>query len=545
MTGLVVCENDVQHIVQQISNNNIDLTAGDYFNYLQIGFALAEEYAEGGRDFFHAVASVNHKYNSKQCDHQYNNCLKADGHGVTIATFFYLAKEAGLSIRTEKSKLITQIAALRKKNDGSARGVIDLLEEIHDIPKEESEELVTKVFASNDVVSGLSVFEQLEVFLSTEFNFKRNEVTRKIYEGTNEVDTIFMNGIYGNAKKIVNDSVKFDDINRLIYSPNSENFNPLKDFFENRKGIKPEGLIKQLCDTIDTYTGIEGQNPFPDYKYVFVTKWLVGIVASIYGKHSPLLLVLLGGQNTGKTEWFRRLLPKELKEYYAESKLDSGKDDEILMTQKILIMDDELGGKSKRDAKKLKELVSKSYFTLREPYGKSNVDLRRLAVLCGTSNEEDVLNDVTGNRRVIPIKVEGVKFELYNSIDKVQLFMEVFHLFQSGYNWNLTKEEIKILNENTTENVQVNQEQESINSFLRKPTSEKDEISRMSATEIMMYINRLSGANAYRFSNKIGQELKRLGFEQVKTNKSRKYLVVKLTTEEIERRQKVDRKLPF
>ncbi len=102
------------------------------------------------------------------------------------------------------------------------------------------------------------------------------------------------------------------------------------------------------------------------------------------------MLVLCGPrQGTGKTEFFRRILPPELIRYYAESKLDAGKDDEILMTQKLLIMDDEMGGKNKKEDKRLKELISKQTFSLREPYGRHNVELNRISVLCGTTNDEE------------------------------------------------------------------------------------------------------------------------------------------------------------
>ena len=96
-----------------------------------------------------------------------------------------------------------------------------------------------------------------------------------------------------------------------------------------------------------------------------------------------------------------RLLPAELKSLYAESKLDAGKDDEILMTQKILIVDDEFGGKSKQEEKRFKEITSKQIFNLREPYGRVNVDLNRLATLGGSTNDTGILNDPTGNRTFI------------------------------------------------------------------------------------------------------------------------------------------------
>jgi len=61
------------------------------------------------------------------------------------------------------------------------------------------------------------------------------------------------------------------------------------------------------------------------------------------------------------TAELRRLLPKPLANYYAESKLDGGKDDDILLTKKLIIMDDEFGGKSKFEAKRFKELTSKAF----------------------------------------------------------------------------------------------------------------------------------------------------------------------------------------
>ena len=57
---------------------------------------------------------------------------------------------------------------------------------------------------------------------------------------------------------------------------------------------------------------------------LFIRKWFLCIAAALDGKPVRSVLALVGGQNTGKTEWFRRLLPRDLQKYYAESKLDAG-----------------------------------------------------------------------------------------------------------------------------------------------------------------------------------------------------------------------------
>src|SRR5690606_8018810 len=110
--------------------------------------------------------------------------------------------------------------------------------------------------------------------------------------------------------------------------------------------------------------------------------------------------------------------------YYAESNLDEGKDSEILMCKKLIIVDDEFGGKSKKDATKLKRLSSQQTFSIRAPYGRITEDLNRLAVLGGTSNDSEVINDPTGHRRIIPIILLSFDIEKYKSIDKTKLFIE-------------------------------------------------------------------------------------------------------------------------
>ena len=138
-------------------------------------------------------------------------------------------------------------------------------------------------------------------------------------------------------------------------------------------------------------------------------------------------------------------MPDSIKKYYSESKLDAGKDDEMLMTQKLIVMDDEMGGKSKQDEKRFKELTSKSIFSLRAPYGRHNEDFKRLAILCGTSNDPNIINDPTGNTRILPVEVISIDHELYNSVDKNELFMELVRMYEQGFEWQLDKSDLETL----------------------------------------------------------------------------------------------------
>ncbi len=94
----------------------------------------------------------------------------------------------------------------------------------------------------------------------------------------------------------------------------------------------------------------------------------------------------------------------------------------------------------------MKELTSKQTFTLREPYGRVNVDLNRLAVLCGTTNDIEILNDPTGNRRLLPFEIESIDYEKYNAVDKTDLLMEAYQYYKDGVKWELTPSNFARLN---------------------------------------------------------------------------------------------------
>ena len=91
----------VERIVSLIEQKGIDITNG-YDNWLKVGFALTSEFQEAGRGFFHRVSRQNAEYNTSDADKQYNKCLAAHGDGVTIATFFQMAKDTGIDISNPK-----------------------------------------------------------------------------------------------------------------------------------------------------------------------------------------------------------------------------------------------------------------------------------------------------------------------------------------------------------------------------------------------------------------------------------------------------------
>ena len=88
---------DIDLVVSRIEAAHTDIT-GSYADWRNLGFALADELGEGGRDCYHRISRFYSKYSYTDCNKQYDQCLKSTGHGITIKTFFHLAKQAGIDL---------------------------------------------------------------------------------------------------------------------------------------------------------------------------------------------------------------------------------------------------------------------------------------------------------------------------------------------------------------------------------------------------------------------------------------------------------------
>ena len=87
----------VRLVVERIEARGIDI-APTYEEWRNVGFALADAFGEGGRDLYQRVSRFYDGYAAAETDKQFTACVEAHGHGVTIATFFALAKNAGVDI---------------------------------------------------------------------------------------------------------------------------------------------------------------------------------------------------------------------------------------------------------------------------------------------------------------------------------------------------------------------------------------------------------------------------------------------------------------
>lgn len=354
-------------------------------------------------------------------------------------------------------------------------------------------------------------------------NLKYNEVTQHVEQDGRDIVDRDVNSWCQEILREYWQEVSPDKLNRYIWSDAVPSYNPIREWFDALPKVsKPTGIVQRLVDSIE----------FKDRRMgALMQKWLCSIVAMVYGdRKQELCLVLIGPQGCGKTEFFLRLLPKELEGYTSVNALDQGKDSDILMTQRLLIIDDEFYGKSKKNAEHFKSLTSSKFFDVRRPYGKITERLPRMAVLAGCSNKNEILNDSTGNRRILPCEIITRDFKVYDSIDRRDLFAELKYYYRllGEKSYTLSEVEDTYLRVHSEDFQASNNEQEMILSYLEPATKddylaakdpgmfiEEDEGFRfLTPSAITAMINKRFGS---RLSNvRVGQELRQLGFEQDK-----------------------------
>jgi len=458
---------DLQCVVDYVTANSIDLPlmyagmAGinDYDAWLKIGMALVDG-GPTGLACFHAISSISSKYDVATVDAKWRDLI-ANTRDVTIKTFFHICKQCKIPTRSALMQHAVPMIRRRQKQIGENGGHKDA---------SAARDAVAQYLVKIDNATPQQVQKTMEVFDYLQANpvnakaetpeeekFKIQDLERFIAKHPIESNTVTgkieLAGVpmddMNDADLVLEAKKKFGPknatrelVDMILRSSQTPRYDPFKRYITTMQdATATTGNVTALLNTLTFPATVDA-----DFCRLLITKWLLSVAASMHGNFSVLCLVMVGKQNIGKTTFLRNLLPNELSAYYAESKLDDDKDAEILMCRKLIICDDEFSGKSKRDARRLKDMISKQTITVRVPYGRASQDLQRRAVLCGTSNTPDVLHDITGNRRVLPVTIEGLDFDAYAKIDRNALWGELGRMYLANPKcYMLTQDDINRL----------------------------------------------------------------------------------------------------
>lgn len=309
-------------------------------------------------------------------------------------------------------------------------------------------------------------------------------------------------------------------VKNILYSDFSPRYNPFDDYFLNLPKWDKKDHIKQLTDLVD----VENKKHWPDW----FKKWLVAMVASAIDPETVnhQVLVLAGKQGVGKTTWVEYLIPKELKNYLYSGNIQPGNKDSLIHSSEcIMINMDELATLGNNHIEGLKQIITQKTIRVRRPYGTTPENLPRRASFCGTTNEDQFLSDISGNRRFLCFSIQDIDLDKLKSVDINQLYAQVMELYCGDFKYWFEKKDIHAIEKNNEQYLRRTMEQDIIEEYF-KPGSKVSFDHKWSATQVMEYLateKKLYKSPSTAIS--VGRALTKLKYTKLKTGGAFKYYI--------------------
>ena len=254
----------------------------------------------------------------------------------------------------------------------------------------------------------------------------------------------------------------------------------------------------------------------------YLTIWLRSTVA--HWKQMDMLHgnecvpTFIGAQGCGKTTFVRRLLPKQLREYYLDHLNLSNKfDKEMALTNNLLVNLDELDAISSKQHAKLKQTLSVSKVNGRPIFGRTQEDRPRFASFVATTNNPHPLTDPTGSRRYICIQIpEGHLINNEGEIDYGQLYAQVvYELEEQKASYWFSNDEVARIQQLNQEFMEKKDLSEMFEACFRLPV-EGENVKTMSCDEIIGIMQKDYPTLVKTIGNKVklGKAITALGYKQ-------------------------------
>jgi len=206
-----------------------------------------------------------------------------------------------------------------------------------------------------------------------------------------------------NLQRYIEHKYGIKDLTRIMTAltsvSGSHTFNPIKDMLE--KCYEQWDGNKHVKNLLPAMLGAE-QN---EYTAEVMRLFMLGAVSRIYhpGIKFDYMLILVGAQGIGKSTFLRLLTV--VRDCYNDNfnTLENDKPFEKLRGMWILEMAELLATKRMKDVEAIKSFITSRVDVYRAPYARRSESHPRICVFAGTTNSDEFLTDMTGNRRFLPI----------------------------------------------------------------------------------------------------------------------------------------------
>ena len=349
---------------------------------------------------------------------------------------------------------------------------------------------INNLINGEELDASLETTLAIEQFLSENYRFRRNLLNGKVEfavlpAGAANSDPAVssaddnvswrpltqeaLNSMIRRAKKeqICKKGSPKTEIQEFVNSEDIPAYDPIGDYLDHLPAWDGQNHIAKLFSRIPGITS-EQQG--------FLATWLRSAVAhwrqmdSLHG--NECVPTLIGAQGCGKTTFYHRLLPPELRQYYLDHLNLSNKfDKEMALTNNLLVNLDELDAIRPSQHAALKQTLSKNKVNSRPIYGTSQEDRPRYASFVATTNNPHPLTDPTGSRRYICITIpRGQYIDNTGELDYGQLYAQVVHELEVAHTpyW-FSNDEVKRIQELNQDYMQQKDLAEMAEACFRKP----------------------------------------------------------------------------
>ncbi len=258
------------------------------------------------------------------------------------------------------------------------------------------------------------------------------------------IEELDYNTIFIDLKKHFDKEIPRTRFEETIKSHYIQAVNPVRDFIAANKDRSPSGSFESWLNCLV----LQNQAIDKDVVVHFLKKWYCGMVAMALDGEFPnefFLTLISTEQGIGKTTFLRNYtIPKELQTYQKEHALSSDEDFKVLMSQALLIVDDEMDSRTYESDKTFKTLLSTKELTTRRKYDRRISTMKRRSSFAGSGNNLNVVRE-SQNRRIIPLEIQSMHFDRLDELDLVDLFMEAYWLFESGFSYSYQRRDKELL----------------------------------------------------------------------------------------------------
>lgn len=406
----------LQHIINVLKTDNKSIT-NSYDKWFSVGCAIKSSLGVDGLKYFDEISQRDKTYNKKEVENFYKGLdIKEIKH--SLGTVIYYAINEGIKLPSDVLK-----------------------SSYNDIQHIENYLKSNYKFRTNIITGGIEIAKHNKVttwqpVTDSDYNIFYTDLKQRVIHYTYK-KIVKGESIEVEASKYL--KITMQDvvctINNINFSPA---VNPIIERFEQlhyKYFINANNVLENDLSEVEKWIKVFTYND--TYQRDYWLNWFSGVIKNLTTSgYYDRILVLGGMKGAGKTHAITQCLTAPFGEYVTS---DFGwntkdKDDIKRISSNLFVFDDELKTSRKSDVETIKAVLSKTKIDYRAPYARTSTTSQRIATFIATTNENEMLTDLTGNRRFLVLNVSAGDRKLMNSIDYQRLWAQVWNYFYVNKN---------------------------------------------------------------------------------------------------------------